>query len=285
MIPYPVEYVKATSVAHALALLASDAEAKLLAGGQSLIPLMKLRLASMPLLVDIGRLPELHGIEIESDHIAIGAATTHADLASHARLGELLPLIPLAAHVIADPTVRNRGTIGGSLVNADPSADWPAIMLALDAQIEVTGSDGARQIPAHAFFVGFMSSAVQQGELLTRIRIPLPGPARSAYRKFRHPASGYAVAAVAVALRYTDEQCVGGNIGITGVAETAFRPYAAEDLFLAGFAGSDEEITKIVDAAFTDVQPLEDNFADGAYRIQLAKVMLKRALEDAVRSP
>src|SRR5262249_40537670 len=134
MIPYPVDYVRATSVAHALAMLSNDPAAKLLAGGHSLIPLMKLRLATTPLLIAIGRLPDLHGIELHSDHIAIGAATTHAELGRHPGLAELFPLIRMAAEVIADPTVRNRGTIGGSLVHADPSADWPAVMLALDAR-------------------------------------------------------------------------------------------------------------------------------------------------------
>ena len=284
MIPYPVDYVRATSVAHALELLSGDSEAKLLAGGHSLIPLMKLRLASTPLLIDIGRLPELQGIEFHPDHIAIGAVTTHAELGNHAELAALLPLIPLAAGVIADPTVRNRGTIGGSLVNADPSADWPAVMLALDARMELTGTSGTRELSADAFFVGVMTSAVQPDELLTRIRIPLPGPDRVAYRKFRHPASGYAVAATAVALRYDGHTCTGGAIGVTGLADAAFRAHAAEAM-LSGFTGSAEETRRIVEAAFADVRPLEDGFADGAYRMQLARVMLGRALADAVREP
>ncbi|MFM0162302.1 FAD binding domain-containing protein [Paraburkholderia sediminicola] len=283
MIPYPVDYVRATSVAHALAMLAGDSEAKLLAGGHSLIPIMKLRLASTPLLIDIGRLPELRGIEIHSDHIAIGAATTHAELGDHLRLSELSPLIRIAADVIADPTVRNRGTLGGSLVNADPSADWPAVMLALDARMEVRGVNGTREVPADAFFVGLMSSAVRQDEILTRILIPLPGPDRVAYRKFRHPASGYAVAAAAVALRYAGNSCTGGTIGMTGVAETAFRAHAAEAELSRGFTGSAEDIARLVETAFDGVTPLEDGFADGAYRMQLAKVMLSRALTDAVR--
>ncbi|MGF6904054.1 FAD binding domain-containing protein [Paraburkholderia sp. GAS348] len=283
MIPYAVEYLRATNVAHALAMLASDSEARLLAGGHSLIPLMKLRLASVSRLIDIGGLPELHGIAVHPDHIAIGAATTHAELGSHSRLAEFLPLIPQAAGVIADPTVRNRGTIGGSLVHADPSADWPAVMLALDARMEITGVAGPRVIPADEFFVGFMSSAVQQDEMLTRIFIPLPGPDRVAYRKFRHPASGYAVAAAAVALRYAGNRCTGGMIGVTGVAETAFRAHTAEAGLASGFTGSAEEIGRLVETAFADVTPLEDGFADGVYRLQLARVMLSRALADAVR--
>ncbi len=283
MIPYPIDYVRATSVQHALDLLAGDPEARLLAGGHSLIPMMKLRLARPSKLIDIGRLPELHGIEIQTDHIAIGAASTHARLADDARIATLLPIIPEAASVLADPTVRNRGTIGGSLVNADPSADWPAIMLALDATLEVAGPGGLRQIAAEDFFVGFMSSALNEGEILARIRIPLPGPAVGAYRKFRHPASGYAVAGAAVALQCKAGRCTGGRIGITGVAETPFRARAAEALLGRGMAGSWSEVAQVVDAAFADVTPLEDHFADGAYRVQLGKVMLRRALEDALQ--
>lgn len=282
MIPYPVDYVRATSVSHALALLSSVPEAKLLAGGHSLVPLMKLRLASASKLIDIGKLPELLGIDVSTDHISIGSATTHARLEQDSRLAAIAPLIPLAAQLIADPTVRNRGTIGGSLVNADPSADWPAIMLALDAELEVAGNQGVRRIPADSFFVGFMASALEPGEILTRIRIPLPAPQRVAYRKFRHPASGYAVAAAAVALHGADGAYTGARIGMTGVAETAFRALAAEAQIGENFSGSQADIARVVDLAFADITALEDNFADSEYRIQLAKVMLKRALEDAV---
>jgi aerobic carbon-monoxide dehydrogenase medium subunit len=283
MIPYAVDYMRATSVAHALEMLGNDPEAKLLAGGHSLIPLMKLRLTGVSRLIDIGRLPELHGIEIHADHVAIGAATTHAELGTHSQLAALLPLIPQAARVIADPAVRNRGTLGGSLVHADPSADWPAIMLALDARMEVAGQGGPRFVPANEFFVDFMSSAVRQDELLTRILVPLPGPDRVAYQKFRHPASGYAVAAAAVALRYTGSRCTGGMIGVTGVSGTAFRAHEAEAGLASGFTGSAEEIGRLAERAFVGVTPLEDAFADGAYRVQLAKVMLRRALAEAVR--
>ncbi|WP_233889760.1 FAD binding domain-containing protein [Paraburkholderia flagellata] len=282
MIPFAVDYVRATSVAHALDVLSSDSDARLLAGGHSLIPLMKLRLAGVSRLIDVGRLPELRGVEIHHDHVAIGAATTHAELGNDARLAEVLPLIRMAASVIADPAVRNRGTIGGSLVHADPSADWPAVMLALDARMEIASVAGSRVVPADAFFTGFMSAAVLQNEMLMRIHVPLPGADRVAYRKFRHPASGYAVAAAAVALRYAGDRCTGGMIGVTGVAETAFRARAVEAALASEFNGSSEEINRLAEIAFVDVTPLEDGFADGAYRKQLAKVMLRRALTDAV---
>ncbi|MGO4328155.1 xanthine dehydrogenase family protein subunit M [Cupriavidus sp. 2TAF22] len=282
MIPYPFDYVRASSLPDALALLSGDADAKLVAGGHSLLPLMKLRLARPSLLVDIGRLPELKGVEIHQDHISIGSATTHAELESDSQLRALAPMFARVAGVIADPAVRNRGTIGGALANADPSADWPAAMLALEAEMELAGANGTRRVPAHAFFVGFMSSAVQPDEILARIHIPMPAALRVGYRKFRHPSSGYAVAAAAVALRFAGSRCVGGTIGITGVADTAFRPYAAEALLGAGFTGGADDMDRIAMAAFAGVTPLTDSFADAAYRLQLGKVMLKRALADAM---
>jgi carbon-monoxide dehydrogenase medium subunit len=284
MIPYEVDYVRAGSMREALSVLAKHADAKLLAGGHTLVPMMKLRLARPALLIDIGGLPELKGIEVRQDRISIGGAATHAELEASAQLKALAPLFSIAARVIADPTVRNRGTIGGALVHADPSADWPAVVLALQAEMEVLGKDGTRRIPAHEFFVGFMSAAVQPDEILTRIHVPLPISSRVGYRKFRHPSSGYAVAAAAVVLDLVGQGYAGGRIGITGVAETAFRAYAAEALLNADFGGRNDEVEAVVEAAFADVTPLEDNFADGTYRLHLGKVMLKRALEDAMRA-
>lgn len=282
MIPYEVDYVRASSVQDALSLLSGDADAKILAGGHSLVPMMKLRLAKPSFLVDIGGLPELRGIEVHADHISIGSATTHAELAVNSQLKALAPLFALVGHVIADPAVRNRGTIGGSLVNADPSADWPAAVLALEAVMEVAGATGTRRVPAREFFVGFMATAVQPDEILTRIHIPLPAALRVGYRKFRHPSSGYAVAAAAVALRFTGDKCTGGTIGITGVADTPFRADAAETLLGEGLEGGQDGIDRIAATAFDGVAPLEDSFADAAYRLQLGRVMLKRALADAM---
>lgn len=282
MIPYEVEYLKAGSVQQALSVLAQNPDAKILAGGHTLLPMMKLRLARPALLVDIGRLPELRGIVVHQDAISIGSATTHGELEASAELKQLAPLFPLAASVIADPTVRNRGTIGGALVHADPSADWPAVALAAGAEMEIVGAQGTRRIPAHEFFVGFMSSAVQPDEVLMRIHVPLPAATRVAYRKFRHPSSGYAVAAAAVAIEVVNDGYAWGRIGITGVADTAFRATAAEALLEGNFTDITDKVDAIVDAAFADVAPLEDNFADGAYRLQLGRIMLKRALLEAL---
>lgn len=285
MIPYEVEYLRAGSVQQALSLLARNPEAKLLAGGHTLLPMMKLRLARPALLVDIGRLPELRGIAVHEDSISIGSATTHAELEASAELKQLAPLFPLAAAVIADPTVRNRGTIGGALVHADPSADWPAVVLAMDAEMEVAGEHGSRRIAAPEFFAGFMATAVEPDEILTRIHVPLPAPARVGYRKFRHPSSGYAVAAAAVAINIGKDGYTWGRIAITGVADTAFRAWEAGALLEGSFADLPGKVDAIVEAAFANVPPLEDNFADGAYRLQLGRVMLKRALADALTLP
>ncbi|MBF6987562.1 MULTISPECIES: FAD binding domain-containing protein [Cupriavidus] len=285
MIPYEVEYLRAGSVQQALSLLVQNPEAKILAGGHTLLPMMKLRLARPALLVDIGRLPELRGIAVHEETISIGSATTHAELEASAELKQLAPLFPLAAAVIADPTVRNRGTIGGALVHADPSADWPAVVLAMDAEMEVVGAHGSRRIPAPEFFAGFMATAVAPDEILTRIHVPLPAPARVGYRKFRHPSSGYAVAAAAVAINIGKDGYTWGRIAITGVADTAFRAWEAGALLEGSFADLPDKVDDIVEAAFANVPPLEDNFADGAYRLQLGRVMLKRALADALKAP
>src|SRR5258706_2873720 len=222
--------------------------------------MMKLRLAGPDLLIDINELSELHGIAIGADEVTIGAATTHATLEHHPALAETLPLIPLVAHQIADPTVRNRGTLGGSLAHADPSADWPAAMLALDARIDVTGATGSRSIAAADFFEGLFTTALRPSELIVAVRIPVLRGVRAAYRKFRHPASGYAVVGVAVVLRYERGACSGGQIAVTGFTHCAFRPEHTEAL-LAGVAGQADRIERPPDPPFADLTPPPHRFA------------------------
>jgi carbon-monoxide dehydrogenase medium subunit len=284
MIPYDFEYVRPTTVADALALLSDHPDAKLLAGGHSLLPIMKLRLARPSMLIDITHVPELGRIEVNDDFALIGAGVTHAELGADSQLQHSIALFGKVAEVIADPAVRNRGTIGGSLVNADPSADWPAAMLALEAEMEIVGPTGSRRVPAASFFEGVMASAVQPDELLTRVTVPVLTESVCGYRKFRHPASGYAVAAAAVVLRYEGEHCIGGRIGITGVADAPFNARAAETLLSAGFDGRLEQIREIAAVAVDGVTALEDGFADSAYRLQLAQVMVQRALGDALKN-
>jgi aerobic carbon-monoxide dehydrogenase medium subunit len=284
MIPYDFEYVRPTTVADAVALLSNHPDAKLLAGGHSLLPIMKLRLARPSMLIDITHVPELRRIEVNDDSVIIGAGLTHAELEADSRLQDSIPLFGKVAEVIADPAVRNRGTIGGSLVNADPSADWPAAMLALEAEMEIVGPTGNRRVPATNFFEGVMASAVQPEELLTRIVVPVLTESVCGYRKFRHPASGYAVAAAAVVLRYDGERCIGGRIGITGVADAPFNAQAAETLLGTGFEGRLEQICEIAAVAVDGVVALEDGFADSSYRLQLARTMVERALADALKN-
>jgi len=282
MIPSAFEYIRPSSLPEALVQLAQGGDgAKLMSGGHSLLPMMKLRLAAPGTLIDIAGLPELQGIMIGKSEVVIGAATTHAQLEHHAGLAKALPLLPSVARLIADATVRNRGTIGGSLAHADPSADWPAAMLALDAMIEVIGPKGERSISAASFFKGLFETDLRPDEIVVRVRIPAESMQRGAYRKFRHPASGYAVVGVAVVLAYEASRCSGGRIAVTGYASHAFRAKAAEAA-LAGYAGQPDQTQRLIDLAFTGTSPLEDRFADANYRNQLGRTMLRRALADVI---
>ncbi len=196
MLPAPFDYQRPTSLAEAISLLAQNEDAKVLAGGHSLIPAMKLRLAQPNTIVDIGRIAELSYIREQDGKIAIGAMTTHFEIESSALLRERCPLLPEVARQIGDAQVRNKGTLGGSLVHADPAADWPAAVLALDAEFDVAGPKGRRTVRIADFFVEMMQSAVQQNEILCEIRLPLT-PKSVAYVKFAQKASGFAIAGVA----------------------------------------------------------------------------------------
>jgi aerobic carbon-monoxide dehydrogenase medium subunit len=205
MIPASFDYVRASSLAQTISLLQQDPDgSKLLAGGHTLIPTLKLRLASPALLIDIGGLEELKEIEL-ADRIRIGALTTHAELLASEPLRKILPIFHQTAELISDPQVRNRGTIGGSLSNADPAADWPAVAIAVKAELELAGPVGRRHVAAKDFFIDIMTTALDPGEVLVALNIPRPNPgAQFRYRKIRHPASGYAVVGVAVALCLQD---------------------------------------------------------------------------------
>jgi carbon-monoxide dehydrogenase medium subunit len=219
MYPASFRYVRPQSLDEAIRLLEENPEAKLLAGGHSLIPAMKLRLATPSLLVDIGRLDELKGIREEDGAYFVGALTTHAEIERSS-----LPLLPLVAKVIGDPMVRNLGTIGGSLAHADPAADYPAAVLALEAEILAKGSGGERWIPAREFFQGMFQTALSPSEVLVGLRVPkLPGY-RFAYEKFLHPASGYAVVGVAAAVPKGRRGHPGRALGSHGSSLYALPP-------------------------------------------------------------
>ncbi len=273
MIPAAFDYQKARTVDEAIAALSGDV--KILAGGHSLIPAMRLRMNRPSKLVDISGLSELKVIKEEDGEMVIGAAVTYADIANDKLIKSRLPVITEVASFIGDMQVRNHGTIGGSLAHADPAADWPAIILATDAGIEVQGINGKRRIKAIDFFTGLFSTALQEKEIITAIRIPIPAEGTKAnYQKFSQPASRFAIVGCAV-MRFPDGKT---NIAFTGVSENAFRDSGAENE-VSGKELNDETISAAVNAAVNNVTVLGDHFASEEYRKHLAKWYLKKALE------
>lgn len=273
MIPVAFEYKKVGSVEEAIAEISSG-KGQLLAGGHSLLPSMKMRLSQPERLVDISKIPSLKGIKEENGQITISAGTTHHEIEHHELIKKHLPFFAEAAGMIGDLQVRHRGTIGGSLAHADPAADWPASVLASDASIEVRGSNGARTIKATDFFTGIFTTQLEEGEIITAIRIPIPEEgSKMKYLKFPHPASRFAVVGCAV-LRYPNGKT---NIAFTGVADTPFRDSETEN----AISGKELDATTIdtsVNMVGQGVNILGDNFASEEYRLHLAKVYLKRAL-------
>jgi aerobic carbon-monoxide dehydrogenase medium subunit len=256
-------YLKAKSLADATALAKANPEAKLMSGGMTLLPTLKQGLAQPSHLIDIGGLKELSGIEVKGDVLSIGAVTRHYDVASSAAVAKAIPALSYLANQIGDPQVRNRGTIGGSVANNDPAADYPSAVLALNATI-VTDR---REIAADDFFQGMFATALEEGEIVVRIVFPLPK--RAAYEKFPHPASGYAMAGVFIA-----ETAAGVRVAVTGAGPGVFRWSDAEKALAGGLkAGALDALT--VDA--TDLN--EDFHATREYRANLVQVMGKRALQ------
>src|ERR1700687_1613818 len=237
------DYVRAKTLDEALTLLAQNEDAKILAGGHSLIPAMKLRLATPPLLIDIGRIKDLSYIREENDQIRIGAMTSHYQLESSDLLKKICPLLPECAGHIGDVQVRNKGTIGGSLAHSDPAGDWPAAIIALNAELVAASKSGERTIKSDDFFVDLLTTALEPGEILREIRINKPqGRTGQAYVKMHHPASGFAVVGVAANLSLDGNGgCQKANIGITGVSSKAYRAAAVE----AGVNGSKLDEQKI----------------------------------------
>ncbi|RYY21756.1 MAG: xanthine dehydrogenase family protein subunit M [Chitinophagaceae bacterium] len=274
MIPVAFEYEKATTLEGAIAALAGG-EGKLLAGGYSLLPAMKFRLNQPSKLVDIAGIPTLKGIREENGQIIIGAGTTHHDIGNNEIVKSKLPFFAEAAGMIGDLQVRYRGTIAGSLAHADPAADWPALVLAADSDIEIMGTSGTRTLKAIDFFTGIFSTALQDDEIITAIRIPVPAAgSKMVYLKFSHPASRFAIVGCAV-IRFPGDKT---NIAFTGVAETPFRDTAAEHA-VSGKSLDAANIEASVKAAVAGVNIMSDNFASVEYRTHLAKVYLKKALE------
>ncbi|MGH7361915.1 MAG: FAD binding domain-containing protein [Candidatus Methylomirabilales bacterium] len=284
MIPAAFEYHRPRSLQEAVALLAAKGEgAKVLAGGHSLLPLMKFRLARPAALVDLGRIPELATIRETDGAIRIGPMATHASLAASDLLRRRFAALSEAAGLIGDPQVRHRGTLGGSLAHADPAADYPAPVLAFEAEIRAIGPRGERTIHATDFFVDMLTTALRPEELIAEVRLPAPPPGSgSAYAKFPHPASRFAVAGVAAVITLDKGTVQRARIGVTGAAAKPSRATAAEAA-LTGGPATPERIAAAAAKAADGLECLGDLVASPEYRAHLVCVMARRALEAAVR--
>lgn len=281
MIPASFDYIAAKSLDEAISLLAKHKDdAKILAGGHSLLPAMKLRLMQPKVLIDLGRIRDLSYIKEDGGQIRIGAMTTHFQLETSDILRRSCPLLPETASHLGDMQVRNKGTIGGSLAHSDPAADWPAAILALDAEIVATSAKGDRIIKATNFFVEMLTTSLQPGEILREIRIPANDKLAQAYLKVRHPASGFAVVGIAVNLSIISGKCQSAGIGITGVSPKAYRASKVEST-LKGNALDSKTLSAACAHAADGVEVNSDLYASAEYRKQLATVYTRRAIETA----
>jgi aerobic carbon-monoxide dehydrogenase medium subunit len=277
MIPARFDYEVAESPEHALELLGSREDAKLLAGGHSLLPAMKLRLARPSLLVDVVRISELSYVRDAGERIAIGALTRHKDVRDASLLQQHCPIVSFTAGQVGDPQVRHRGTIGGSLAHGDPASDLPAVMLALDAELVVKAKGGERVVPAAEFFTGVFQTAVGPDEMLAEIRVPKLGSSTGwSYVKMARRAQDWATVAVAAVVERTNGSIGRASVGLTNMGATPLRASAAEDAIATGTAI--EEAAALVPQG-TD--PPSDQAASAEFRQYLAQVLGKRALEEA----
>lgn len=280
MIPTAFDYNAPTTLDEALSLLSANPDgAKVLAGGHSLIPAMKLRLAQPEMLVDITRIKNLSYIREENGQILIGATTTHYELESSSLLQTICPLIPACAASIGDVQVRNKGTIGGSLAHSDPAGDWPAAAIALNAELVLVGPVGERLVKAGDFFVDLLTTALEPGEILREIRIKKPaGRFGQAYQKVPHPASGFAVVGIAVNLTLdASGKCDSASLGVTGVGSKAYRPNASEKS-LTGTNLDEQSIATAASHVCDGVDANSDLYASSEYRCHLAQVHTRRAI-------
>ncbi|MBA2642974.1 MAG: xanthine dehydrogenase family protein subunit M [Actinobacteria bacterium] len=278
MIPAGFDYEVADSPAHALELLGSSADAKLLAGGHSLLPAMKLRVARPSLLVDIGRLAESSYVRDAGVQVAIGALTRHKDVRDAPLLREHCPIVSFTAGEIGDPQVRHRGTIGGSIAHGDPASDLPSVMLALDAELVVRGSEGERIVPAREFFTGVFQTAVGAGEMLVEIRVPKLGASTGwSYVKMTRRAQDWATVAVAAIVERSNGSIERAAIALTNMGGTTLRATAAEEAIASG-TPIDEAAALIPEGT----EPPSDYAASAEFRLHLAEVLGKRALAEAL---
>jgi carbon-monoxide dehydrogenase medium subunit len=281
MIPAAFDYVAPRTLSEAVAeLVQRGQEAKVLAGGHSLIPLMKLRLSTPSFLVDIGRINNLNYIREEDGQIAIGALTTHHDIQFSELIRRKLPVLSSAASQIGDPQVRNRGTIGGAAAHADPFGDFPACLVALDAELKVVGSRGERSIPAREFFVDTFTSALEPNEIVREVRFTTPPEGtKGTYLKFSRRSQDWAIVAVAAQVTVSGHEVKNVAIGLTGMGSTPLRAGQVEQA-LRGKAGHDDEIRAAAEKAAEGTNPSQDLNGSPDYRRHLARVLTRRALEE-----
>jgi len=281
VIPAPFDYVRPTTVEEALQAIAEGGEdVKVLAGGQSLIPVMRLRLAAPETVVDLTRVSELRGVRDDGDAIVIGAMTTHSDVLSDPLIRQYAPLIAEATETVADRQVRHRGTFGGALAHADPAGDLPAVALALDAEFVIAGSGGRRTVAAADFFVDYLTTALEEGELLVEIRVPKREGWGMHYEKFNRVAQAWSIVAVAAAVRTEGGRIAEARIGLTNMGPTPLRATATEQA-LTGAEVSADAIKAAADQAAEGTSPSSDLNAQADYRQHLVTVLTRRAVTAA----
>jgi len=285
VIPAAFDYIRPGSVAEAVSALgAGDEDAKILGGGQSLIPVLRLRLAYPSTLIDVGRLSELQGVLDDGDAIVIGAMTTHHDVIHDALVAEHAPLIAQATETVADPQVRHRGTFGGALAHADPAGDLGAVALALDCEFVAVGPSGERRIPAKEFFLDYLTTALAAEELLTAVRVPKLGAGWSShYEKFNRMAQGWAIVGVAALVHRQNGSITEARIGLTNMGTTPLRATAVEQA-LAGADASADAVGAAAEHAAEGTNAPSDLSGQADYREHLARVLTKRAVLAATGS-
>lgn len=283
MIPAAFDYVVPDSLEAAAASLAEAGDnAKVMAGGHSLLPMMKLRLAQPGVVIDLKRLDSLRQIQLADGALRIGALVTHHQLETSGEVAANCPLLAMTAGSIGDPQVRNRGTIGGSVVHGDPAADWPAALLAAGAELTLTNKEGSRSVAAGEFFLGPLTTAIEPTEILAGVSVPVAATgARAAYRKVKQKASGFAIVGIAVCLQADGDTCTDLAIGITGLAGAPFRASGVEDQ-LKGKALTADNIAAAAAGVADGVDALDDIHASGEFRAHLARLNTARAIQDAL---
>lgn len=283
MIPAAFEYFAPATAAEAVQLLNTYRDrAKILAGGHSLLPAMRLRLSQPEILIDIGKVKDLAYVRAEPGLLAIGARTSHHTLESDPQVARHAAILAEAAAQVGDPQVRARGTIGGSVAHADPAADYPAVLLALDAEFRIAGAGGERTVKGPDFFVGPYTTALSQDELLLEVRLPQPGPhSGGAYLKLAKKGSHYAVVGAAVQLEVQGSHCRGARVALNGVGYAAYRATHVEQALVGVNLEREDEIAAAAARAADGVDPAEDPACSAEFRAHLAQVYTRRAIQAA----